>query len=104
MKMELPDKIHFVGIGGIGMSGLAEFLYRDGHRITGSDLKKSENTARLEKLGIKIFYEHRASNVGNAGLIIYSSAIPEDNPERNIQGTPTIKRATALNSVMQTRK
>jgi len=103
MNNGLPEYIHFVGIGGIGMSGLAEFLHKEGHYITGSDLKKSENTRRLKKMGIPICYSHNKSNIGKAGLIVYSSAIPPDNPERQILDIPTIKRATMLNRVMKQR-
>jgi len=104
MNNNLPHKIHFVGIGGIGMSGLAEFLHKEGHKITGSDLKKSENTKRLEKMGIEIFYNHNKKNVGDADLIVYSSAIPKSNPERQLKNVPVIKRAVMLNRVMQKRK
>lgn len=103
MRDKLPRKIHFVGIGGIGMSGLAEFLHLEGHEITGSDLNKSENTIRLEKLGIPISYEHKAENAENAGMIVYSSAIPPNNPERKLEDIPTIKRAVMLNKVMKKR-
>ena len=103
MNNGLPEYIHFVGIGGIGMSGLAEFLHKEGHYVTGSDLKKSENTRRLKKMGIPICYSHEKSNIGKAALIVYSSAIPADNPERQILDIPTIKRATMLNRVMKKR-
>ncbi len=92
-------KIHFVGIGGAGMSGLAEILKLMGFEITGSDIKKSETTKRLETIGIKIFYEHRKENINDADLVVYSSAIPKNNielktaKERNI---PVIRRAEML--------
>jgi UDP-N-acetylmuramate--alanine ligase len=74
-------RLHFVGIGGIGMSGMAEMLFNLGYQVTGSDLAASEVTDHLERIGIKIFYEHKAENVGNSNLVIYSSAVPMDNPE-----------------------
>ncbi|MCF7886533.1 MAG: UDP-N-acetylmuramate--L-alanine ligase [Candidatus Marinimicrobia bacterium] len=100
----MPNKIHFVGIGGIGMSGLAEFLHREGHDITGSDLKNSENTKRLENIGIKIYYKHDITNLSNPEMVVYSSAIPDNNPEINVDNVPVIKRAKLLNRVMQQRK
>jgi len=74
-------KLHFVGIGGIGMSGIAEMLYNLGYEITGSDLAASEVTDHLEKIGIKVYYDHKPENVGSANLVIYSSAVSMDNPE-----------------------
>ena len=74
-------KIHFVGIGGIGMSGIAEFLHNQGLVITGSDLKKSEITAHLEALGIKVEEGHRPENLGDADVVVKSSAVTDDNPE-----------------------
>ncbi len=73
--------IHFIGIGGIGMSGIAEVLRNLEFQVTGSDLKKSKNTDRLEKLGAKIYEGHAAENVGDAQVVVYSSAVKEDNPE-----------------------
>jgi UDP-N-acetylmuramate--alanine ligase len=74
-------RLHFVGIGGIGMSGMAEMLFNLGYQISGSDLAASEVTDHLERIGIKIFYEHKAENVGNSNLVIYSAAVPMNNPE-----------------------
>lgn len=93
-------KIHFVGIGGIGMSGIAEVLHRQSFIITGSDLKESENTEYLKKLGVKISIGHAAENVQDADVVVYSSAvIPEENPE-TVQakslGIPIIRRAEML--------
>ncbi len=78
-----PNKIHFVGIGGSGMSGIAEVLLNLGNRITGSDLKKSEITLRLENLGAKIYYgRHSQKNVDDdVDVVVYSSAIKSNNPE-----------------------
>jgi UDP-N-acetylmuramate--alanine ligase len=97
-------KIHFIGIGGIGMSGIAEVLCNLGFQISGSDLKKSKNTDRLEKLHeVKIFEGHRGENVGDAEVVVYSSAVKEDNPEVVIakeKGIPVIPRAEMLAELM----
>ena len=74
-------KIHFIGIGGIGMSGIAELLINLGYTISGSDLKKSAVTDRLKKLGAKIFIKHNGENVEGADVVVMSSAVKEDNPE-----------------------
>jgi len=92
-------KIHFVGIGGSGMSGLAEILKLMGFEVTGSDLKKSETTKRLENIGIKIFYGHRKENINDSDLVVYSSAIPQNNIELKVareRGIPVIRRAEML--------
>ena len=74
-------RIHFVGIGGAGMSGIAEVLLNLGYQVSGSDLKQSEVSRRLESLGGKVFYGHRAEQVGDAEVVVISSAVREDNPE-----------------------
>lgn len=93
-------KIHFVGIGGIGMSGIAEVLHRQGFIVTGSDLKESENTVYLRNLGIKVFIGHRQENVQDVDVVVYSSAVnPETNPETVMAktlGIPIIRRAEML--------
>ena len=73
--------IHFIGIGGIGMSGIAELLMNLGFNITGSDINRSENVKRLEAIGIKISIGHDPNNISNADAVVYSSAIPSDNIE-----------------------
>ena len=73
--------IHFIGIGGIGMSGIAELLHNQDFNITGSDLSKSSNVERLEKLGIQISIGHSAENINELDLVVYSDAIPKDNCE-----------------------
>ncbi len=80
-KLKGIKKLHLIGIGGSGMSGLAEILLSMGFKITGSDIKKTEVTERLEKLGCKIYYNHSPLNVKGANLVIISSAIKENNPE-----------------------
>jgi UDP-N-acetylmuramate--alanine ligase len=98
-------KIHFVGIGGIGMSGMAEILLAEGFTITGSDRAESDNTERLTSLGLKVFIGHKAANIDtDVNVVVYSSAVPPDNPElveaarRNI---PVIRRAEMLAEIMR---
>src|SRR3954463_15534236 len=73
--------VHFIGIGGIGMSGIAEIMLRIGYTVQGSDSKASANTERLAKLGAKIFVGHDPSHVEGASAIVYSTAVKPDNPE-----------------------
>lgn len=97
-------RIHFIGIGGIGMSGIAEVLCSLGFVVTGSDVKKSKNTERLESLfGVLITEGHREENVGAAEVVVYSSAVKEDNPEvteAKRRGIPVIPRAEMLAELM----
>ncbi|MDM7923864.1 MAG: UDP-N-acetylmuramate--L-alanine ligase [Pyrinomonadaceae bacterium] len=97
-------KIHFVGVGGIGMSGIAEVLANLGFEVSGSDIKKSKNTDRLEELcGVTIFEGHAAENVGDAQVVVYSSAVRDDNPEivqARQNGVPVIPRAEMLAELM----
>jgi len=80
--MNLKNKhIHIIGIGGISMSAIACLLLKDNNKISGSDIVKSDITIKLEKLGIKIVYEHKAENVYNADIVISSASIHDDNPE-----------------------
>jgi UDP-N-acetylmuramate--alanine ligase len=98
------QRIHFVGIGGIGMSGIAEVLLNLGYKISGSDLKSSAVTQRLAGLGATIFEGHRAENVAGAEVVVTSSAIVPDNPEvaeaRNLH-IPVIQRAEMLAELMR---
>ena len=95
---------HFIGIGGIGMSGIAQLLLKSGFRVSGSDLKESSITKQLEGMGAKIFLGHNAQNVTVQDVVVYSSAIRQDNCElrqaRSL-GIPLIKRAVALAELMQ---
>ncbi|MDA8168092.1 MAG: UDP-N-acetylmuramate--L-alanine ligase [Nitrospiraceae bacterium] len=91
--------IHFVGIGGVGMSGIAEVLHTLGYRVTGSDLRASDTTERLGRLGIRIDLGHRAENVKDAQVVVISSAVGGENPEVREamrQGIPVIPRAEML--------
>jgi len=98
------QRIHFVGIGGIGMSGIAEVLLNLGYRISGSDLKDSAITRRLAALGTSIFEGHAAANIAGAEVVVTSSAIPVDNPEvaeaRRLH-VPVIQRAEMLAELMR---
>ena len=73
--------IHFIGIGGIGMSGIAEVLFQSGYYVQGSDITESNNTIRLRKLGIKVYIGQKKSNILNAKIIVVSTAISERNDE-----------------------
>ena len=99
-------RIHFVGIGGIGMSGIAELLANLGYEVSGSDAKASELTARLEKLGVRIAKGHAAAHVGDANVVVTSSAIQAGNPEvdeARRRGIPVIPRAEMLAELMRLR-
>jgi UDP-N-acetylmuramate--alanine ligase len=96
--------IHFVGIGGVGMSGLAEFLHSQGYAVSGSDLKESAATRRLGQLGVEISEGHDSRNVGPAHVVVASSAIGDDNPElreARKQKIPIIQRAEMLAEIMR---
>lgn len=97
--------IHMVGIGGIGMSGIAEILIRKGFKVTGSDGSASENTERLKKMGAKIFLGHSAEHIEGADVVVFTSAVKaEDNVETREalnKGIPVIKRAEMLAELMR---
>lgn len=95
--------IHCIGIGGVGLSAIAEILVSRGYRVSGSDMKPSEMTEKLKKSGITIYIGHRAENVENADLIIYSAAIAEENPEiirAREKNIPLASRAEILGTLM----
>jgi UDP-N-acetylmuramate--alanine ligase len=97
-------RIHFVGIGGVGMSGLAELLMNLGYDVSGSDITESETTRRLAELGMKVRHGHTAEQIGEVDVLVYSSAVSASNPEvaaargRNI---PVIPRAEILAELMR---
>ncbi len=96
--------IHFVGIGGVGMSGIAEVLHNLGYKVQGSDISKNANVERLENSGIKIFIGHSADNVKDAHIVVKSSAIKDNNPEIKEaynRGIPVIPRAEMLAELMR---
>jgi UDP-N-acetylmuramate--alanine ligase len=98
------QRIHFVGIGGIGMSGIAEVLLNLGYKVSGSDLKSSAVTERLVSLGATIFEGHRAENMAGAEVVVVSSAVKDDNPEideARAQHIPVIQRAEMLSELMR---
>ena len=94
--------LHFIGIGGIGMSGIAELLHRLGCSVSGSDALASANTARLEALGLTVRIGHEAANLGKAAAVVVSTAVPEDNPEQREalrRGLPLLHRSEALAAI-----
>jgi UDP-N-acetylmuramate--alanine ligase len=97
-------KIHMIGIGGAGMSGIAEVLGNRGHAVTGSDLKESPYTKRLGEAGITVFIGHAAEQVGDADRVVISTAIPKTNPElleARRRSIPVIPRAAALAWILE---
>src|SRR5580704_12294685 len=105
--MRLPREIgpiHFVGIGGIGMSGIAEVLCNLGYTVHGSDASESANVARLRDKGIKVSIGHKADNIHGADVVVVSSAIKRDNPElmaARAQRRPVVRRAEMLAELMR---
>ena len=98
------QNIHFIGIGGSGMNGIAEVLFNLGYKITGSDTCPNENTKRLTKLGIQIYYGHQEKNIKNAQAIVISSAIKNDNIElikARKNKIPIVPRAQMLAELMR---
>src|SRR5579863_6437051 len=98
------QRVHFVGIGGIGMSGIAEVLLNLGYRVSGSDLRRSAVTQRLARLGAAIFEGHRAENITGAEVVVTSSAISPENPEvleAHRLHIPVIQRAEMLAELMR---
>src|SRR5690606_2476444 len=96
--------VHFIGVGGIGMSGLAEILRTLEFDVSGSDLREGETTRRLTRLGVRIDVGHVAQNVRDADVVVYSSAIPAENPEMveaRALGIPVITRAEMLAELMR---
>src|ERR1700748_3531164 len=96
--------IHFIGVGGIGMSGIPEIMLRIGYVVQGSDARASANTERLEKLGARIFIGHDAGQVDGASAVVYSTAVPTDNPEivaARERRLPLVRRAEMLAELMR---
>ncbi len=106
MKLE-NAKFHFIGVGGIGMCGLAELLHNIGAHVTGSDVGENGNTERLKLLGVPVYKGHHAENVGAADVVVYSSAVPFTNPEimqARAKQIPLIPRAEALAEIMRLKR
>jgi len=105
-EMRRIRKIHFVGIGGAGMSGIAEVLLNQGYQISGSDLKESDVTRRLSRMGVEIFIGHHAINVREADVVVNSSAVATGNPElieARERRIPVVRRAEMLGELMRYR-
>lgn len=100
----MNKRIHFIGIGGISMSGLAEILLKNGYRVSGSDMKNSRITEKLMQKGAEIHIGHKAENVINSDLVVYTAAIGQDNPEllkaRELN-IPMMDRAEFLGAIMK---
>jgi UDP-N-acetylmuramate--alanine ligase len=105
-EMRRVERIHFVGIGGAGMSGIAEVLVNEGYRISGSDLAPNAVTESLTRKGAEIFFGHAAENVSGASVVVVSTAIAQDNPElvaaRELR-IPVVRRAEMLAELMRYR-
>ena len=104
--MHKVKRIHFVGIGGAGMCGIAEVLRNEGYSVSGSDIAASKVTKRLEDLGIDVFIGHRAENIEGASVVVVSSAIHQGNPEVNAaveKRIPVVRRAEMLGELMRYR-
>lgn len=101
---EKERHIHLIGIGGIGVSGLAEMMLSRGYRVSGSDMKASPITHRLEQKGARIFVGHAANQVTDADLVVYTAAVRDDNPEllqAKLAGIPAVNRAEMLGMLMR---
>jgi UDP-N-acetylmuramate--alanine ligase len=104
---EFVNRIHFVGIGGIGMSGIAEVLLDLGYHVSGSDINESKIVERLRKAGAKVFIGHDGENIAGADAVVYSSAVDETNSEVSaalVQKIPLVPRAEMLGELMRFRK
>ena len=86
--------VHFVGIGGIGMSAIAEIMLRIGYQVQGSDARAGANTERLEKLGAKVFIGHAAGHIDGASAVVFTSAVKDENPEPSAVA-PAASRSSA---------
>ncbi len=98
------ERIHFIGIGGIGMSGIAEVLLNLGYRVSGSDIQETEITKRLGSLNVKVWYGHEAKHVKDAQVVVTSTAVSNDNPEvmaAEAEGIPVIPRAEMLAELLK---
>ena len=104
MELSEVKQVHCIGIGGIGLSAIAEILLSRGISVSGSDSKETEITDRLIKRGAMLYLGHRAKNIGDADVIVYSAAVPMDNPEimaAKEKGLPVLTRAELLGQLMK---
>ena len=109
MKINIgsTEVIHFIGIGGIGMSGLAQIMHNTGFTIQGSDLNRNKNTERLIKLGIPVYFGHHQKNLKKATMIVISSAIKKNNKElitAAVKKLPVFKRGEMLANIVALKK
>jgi UDP-N-acetylmuramate--alanine ligase len=98
--------IHFIGIGGIGMSGIAEIMHNLGYKVQGSDIAEGANVRRLRKMGIPIFVGHSSEHLKQAHVVVYSSAVKPGNAEFDASrtlGLPLVRRAEMLAEIMRLR-
>lgn len=105
-EMRRINHIHFVGIGGAGMCGIGEVMHNQGYTVSGSDIKASAVTERLEKMGVQVFIGHDSKNIANADVVVVSSAIDRANPEIQAALTariPVVRRADMLGELMRYR-
>jgi UDP-N-acetylmuramate--alanine ligase len=106
-RMRRVGLIHFIGIGGAGMGGIAEVLVNLGYTVQGSDLRPSAVTARLERMGVRVFVGHDASQVSGASVVVVSSAVAPSNPEllaAQDARIPVVRRAEMLGELMRFRQ
>ena len=97
--LDTVKRLHFVGIGGSGMCPMAEILHHKGYVITGSDINESDTLERIRGYGIPVSMGHRAENIGDAELVVYTAAAKQDNPElvaAREKGVPTLERSVVL--------
>ena len=100
-------KVHFIGVGGIGMCGLAELLSNMGAQVTGSDVSDGANTQRLREIGVNVVIGHSSENIGDAEVVVYSSAVKPSNIEfqaARLKKVPLIPRAEALAEIMRLKR
>ena len=107
MTFRKIDNVYFVGIGGIGMSGIAELLLNLGFKVSGSDMNENDNVVRLKSLGVDVKIGHNPANLTNADVLVYSSAVPLENPEiikARQKGIPVIRRAEMLGELINVKE
>ncbi|MCK4178204.1 UDP-N-acetylmuramate--L-alanine ligase [Aciditerrimonas ferrireducens] len=107
LDLSRPRRIHLVGVGGAGMSAYAVVLAAMGHQVTGSDLKESASTQRLQAAGVQVMIGHDPSNLGEAELLARSTAVPDQNPEiqaARVKGVPVLDRAELLAAICRLRR
>ncbi|MFC0082560.1 Mur ligase domain-containing protein, partial [Aciditerrimonas ferrireducens] len=107
LDLSRPRRIHLVGVGGAGMSAYAVVLAAMGHQVTGSDLKESASTQRLQAAGVQVMIGHDPSNLGEAELLARSTAVPDQNPEiqaARVKGIPVLDRAELLAAICRLRR